>query len=47
MDRKNLVTTFHEIGLTDPFNTRKTFYDAHLEIRTFDFYTEVYPHSVM
>ena len=47
MDRHNKVHTFEELGLCDPFHTRKSLKDAHLEIRTFDFYTEVYPSSVM
>ena len=47
MDRRNKVHTLVDLGLTDPFKTKKTIDDALLEVRTFDFWTEVYPDSVM
>jgi hypothetical protein len=47
MDRKNTVSKFYELGMTDPMKTKKTIDDALSEISTFDFYTEVYPSSVM
>ena len=47
MDRKNKVHNLVDLGLTDPFKTKKTIDDALLEVRTFDFWTEVYPDSVM
>jgi hypothetical protein len=47
MDRANNISNFYELGMTDPFKTKKTIADAISEIKTFDFYTEVYPQSVM
>jgi hypothetical protein len=32
--------------MTDPFDTKKSFSDALSEVRTFDFFTEVYPKSI-
>jgi hypothetical protein len=47
MDRENKVSKFYELGMTDPFKTRKSIKDAISEVKTFDFYTEVYPTAVM
>jgi hypothetical protein len=47
MDRTNKVSEFYELGMTNPFKTRKSLNDAMSEVKTFDFLTEVYPHSVM
>lgn len=46
MDRDNRVDTFEEIGMTNPFKIKTSLRDALSEIKTFDFYTEVYPRSV-
>jgi len=47
MDLYNEVTSFEEIGLTDPFKPRKSMGDTISLVKTFDFYTEVYPNCVM
>jgi hypothetical protein len=47
MDRTNHVKNFYELGMSDPMKTKKSLLDAISEIGTFDFYTEVYPSSVM
>jgi hypothetical protein len=47
MDMKNKVESLEEIGMTDPFRTRKSLKDTISIVRTFDFYTEVYPNQVM
>ena len=47
MDRKNKVESFEDIGMTDPFRTRKSLKESILNVQTFDFYTEVYPNQVM
>ena len=47
MDRENKVSNFYELGMTDPFKTKKSIKDAISEVKTFDFYTEVYPSTVM
>ena len=45
MDRTNKCHTFEEVGMTNPFKIKKSLGDALSEIRTFDFYTEVYPRA--
>ena len=47
LDRENTIDTFEELGMTNPFDTKKSFQDALSEVRTFDFYTEVYPNLGM
>ena len=47
MDRTNEVSNFYELGMTDPMKTKKSLKDAYSEVKTFDFFTEVYPASVM
>jgi hypothetical protein len=47
MDRVNKVLNFYELGMTDPFKTKKSLKDAISEVKTFDFFTEVYPEAVM
>jgi hypothetical protein len=47
MDTKNTVQLYYELGMTDPFKMKKSIKDALSEIGTFDFFTEVYPSSVM
>ena len=47
MDRRNKVEDLINLGLPDPFNTKEAIDDALLEVKTFDFWSEVYPNSVM
>jgi hypothetical protein len=47
MDRTNTVSNFYELGMSDPTKTKSSLKDALSEVGTFDFYTEVYPSSVM
>jgi hypothetical protein len=47
MDRINTVSHFYELGMLDPFKTKQSIDAAISEVKTFDFYTEVYPQSVM
>ena len=47
MDRTNTVSNFYELGMTDPMKTKESLKDALSEVGTFDFFTEVYPSSVM
>ena len=47
MDTEHQIEDFAEIGMTDPLNTAKSFKDAIQMVQQFDFYTEVYPTSVM
>jgi hypothetical protein len=47
MDRENKVSNFYELGMTDPFKTKKSIEDAISEVKTFDFFTQVYPLAVM
>lgn len=45
-ERNLFVESFEEMGMTDPFNQPKSILDGISEVRTFDFYTTVYPKSL-
>jgi hypothetical protein len=47
MDRTNHVKNFYDLGMSDPMKTKKSLKCALSEVKTFDFFTEVYPSSVM
>jgi hypothetical protein len=47
LDRENKYDSFEEIGMTDPFEPKKSMLDAVSNCRTFDFYTEVYPQALI
>jgi len=47
MDRANKVKNFRDIGMTDPFVGKVAIEDAISIVKTFDFYTYVYPEKVM
>jgi hypothetical protein len=42
MDTTNTVDTFEEVGMANPWSTKKSFLDALSHVKTFDFYTGVY-----
>jgi len=43
MDREHKIKSFEEIGMTNPFDTRRSIERSKTEVKLFDFYTEVYP----
>jgi len=43
MDRTNLIDSFEEIGMTDPFKTESSLNEAILGVKTWDFFSSVYP----
>ena len=45
-ERNLFCESFEEMGMTDPFNQPKSMLDSISEVRTFDFYTTVYPKSL-
>ena len=47
MDSINKVETFEEIMMADPTETKKSLNEAINTIRTYDFFTEVYPNYIM
>jgi len=47
LERKLEVNTFEEIGLTDPTKPRKSNAEVVAIVKTFDFFTSVYPTSIM
>jgi len=43
MDREHTVNSFEEVGMCNPFKTKKSEKESRQIINTFDFYSEVYP----
>ena len=47
LDFRNKIETFHSIGMCDPFETKTSIKKAIQEMKTADFYSQVYPDSVV
>lgn len=47
MDRVHTVSSFDEVGMADPFSTKTSLVDAVKTVKTFDFYTYVYPDEIV
>ena len=39
MDLKNMVNSFEEVGMTDPFKTKESLENTISYVKTFDFFT--------
>jgi len=47
MDQENRIETFEEIMMADPIDSKKSLNETINTIRTYDFYSEVYPSTIM
>jgi hypothetical protein len=47
MDQKNKISSFEEIGMTDPFKKKDAIADTISHVQTFDILTNVYPQHVV
>ena len=47
LDRENKIHFFKDLGMTDPFQPKKSMKNSISHVRTFDFLTEVYPGKII
>lgn len=47
LDNQNKVNSFEEIGMLNPFHTKKSAIEATMLVKTFDWQTEIYPDQVI
>ena len=41
------VTSFEDMGMTDPYKSKDSIKNAILHVKTYDFLSEIYPHQTM